>query len=199
MSTPVPVMVDLYGILSDNLRMRKGEPVGPSLAPTETPSAPPSKFVTRFWARVNQSAGANACWPWIKSKRGSNGYGAVYFRRKYLSAHRVVWVITIGRIPDGLHVLHRCDTPICCNPAHLFLGTHLDNMRDMTLKNRFIRPPPKPTGIANNMSKLTPTQVLKIRERAAYGETHARIARDYGVSRRCVGHIIRRDTWGHLA
>jgi hypothetical protein len=51
-------------------------------------------------------------------------------------SHRVAWELTHGPVPDGLHVLHRCDTPSCCNVAHLFIGTHDDNMADMAAKGR---------------------------------------------------------------
>lgn len=51
-------------------------------------------------------------------------------------AHCLVWEYTYGPVPDGLHVLHRCDNPPCCNPEHLFLGTPLDNMRDKVAKGR---------------------------------------------------------------
>jgi HNH endonuclease len=76
------------------------------------------------------------CWGWRK-KPLKTGYGALYIgKRKLASAHRISWIIHRGEIPDKLFVLHKCDNRICTNPDHLFLGTHIDNMRDMVSKNR---------------------------------------------------------------
>lgn len=89
----------------------------------------------RFWAKVAKSPDADGCWLWIAST-SHNGYGFFKFHNRQLKAHRFIYEWTIGVIPEGLHVLHRCDTPACVNPAHLFLGTHRDNMRDMHEKGR---------------------------------------------------------------
>ena len=64
------------------------------------------------------------------------GYGCLRIPHKTLYAHRVSWETSIGPIPEGLHVLHRCDNRLCVNPKHLFLGTHQDNMNDMSRKGR---------------------------------------------------------------
>jgi len=55
---------------------------------------------------------------------------------KYLKAHRMAWVAFCGAIPNGLHVCHKCDTPCCVNPDHLFLGTISDNAWDRARKGR---------------------------------------------------------------
>lgn len=77
------------------------------------------------------------CWPWMKSVRG--GKGRPYFDingKKYL-AYRIVYELFHGKaIPDGQLVRHKCDNPICCNPHHLELGTHQENMNDMTERER---------------------------------------------------------------
>jgi HNH endonuclease len=79
------------------------------------------------------------CWPWMKSLN-SDGYGHFYMgsdaRISLEKAHRASWMFHVGEIPCGAQVLHRCDNPRCVNPAHLFLGTHVDNMRDMAAKKR---------------------------------------------------------------
>jgi len=87
-----------------------------------------------FWRMVEMDS-ANACWLWIGALR-PNGYGVTKYQGRRWAAHRLAWVLTNGSIPDGMLVCHRCDTPLCCNPKHLFLGTVRDNMQDMLKKGR---------------------------------------------------------------
>lgn len=72
---------------------------------------------------------------------GEKGYGHFTKNRKHFAAHRASWMQAHGPISDGLWVLHRCDTPPCINPNHLFLGTAADNTADMIRKGRWVRPP----------------------------------------------------------
>jgi hypothetical protein len=93
----------------------------------------------RFWSKVDSSAGPDACWPWLAKARAQSGegYGNFAIRNgKYVHAHRFAWQLTNGPIPSGLQGCHKCDNPLCCNPRHLFLGTHQDNMDDMHAKGR---------------------------------------------------------------
>ena len=93
----------------------------------------PSKTLEeRFWSKVDKSGD---CWIWTAYKR-PDGYGQFGFEGTQHKAHRVSWVLANGTIPEGLHVLHRCDVRECVNPEHLFLGTNTDNMRDMIEKGR---------------------------------------------------------------
>lgn len=92
-------------------------------------------FAVRFWKLVVKT---NSCWIWMGS-RNKKGYGQISQHRRGLrplQAHRASWEMQFGKIPDGMHVLHRCDDPSCVNPDHLFLGTPKQNTHDMMHKER---------------------------------------------------------------
>lgn len=98
----------------------------------------PRPIADRLWSKVDRSGGPAACWPYIGA-RMHNGYGWMGLGGRSdgnTGAHRVAWTVTYGPIADGLYVLHRCDNRPCCNPAHLWLGTQGDNLRDMAAKGR---------------------------------------------------------------
>lgn len=93
----------------------------------------------RFWEKVEQGPG---CWEWMAGRDSATGYGRIRIGRagsKHQLAHRVSWELANGPIPDGLWVLHHCDNPPCVNPAHLYLGTTIDNNRDRDARGRTAR------------------------------------------------------------
>jgi hypothetical protein len=75
------------------------------------------------------------CWLWT-GKTTDRGYGELMYKRKMLRAHRFSYSIFVGTIPVGMSVCHKCDTPTCVNPYHLFLGTNQDNIDDKMAKGR---------------------------------------------------------------
>lgn len=128
------------------------------------------------------------CWIWQKGK-SKDGYGQFSFKNRNYRAHWVAYRLYVGPIPRGMLVLHRCDSPACVNPKHLFLGDNATNMADMVQKNRQVK------GIDHLESKLTEDQVREIKKRLAGPETISDIARDYPVDRKVVSRIKAGTNW----
>ena len=137
---------------------------------------------------------SESCWAWT-AYRDRHGYGYFCVKPGWPEhAHRVAWRLTYGNIPEGVYVLHKCDTPSCVRPDHLFLGTQADNMRDAKEKGRTCR------GEDHPGHRLTEQQAQDIRLLVqAGGDSHETIARRFGISRRLVGMIARRERWKWLA
>jgi len=144
----------------------------------------------RFWPKVDKR-GPDECWPWIGAKQRA-GYG--HFRNqagKTVTASRFAYEFANGPIAAGMHVLHRCDNRACVNPAHLFLGTHNENMADMVAKKRHT------FGENNKHNKITEVQartILALKGRARPVE----LAREYGIGAGAIHAIWRGDAWRHI-
>jgi len=120
----------------------------------------------RFWQKVNK-CGIDDCWEWTACKYANLLYGAILAEGKKKLAHRVSWELNNGEIPEGLCVLHKCDNPICVNPNHLFLGTHLDNSRDRDAKGRHVACDQR--GEKGPRSKLTNKEAHEIKILTKHG------------------------------
>ena len=117
------------------------------------------------------------CMLWIGSKR-DRGYGMFeYLPQKNIRAHRFSYELHYGDFPKELFVCHKCDNPSCVAPEHLFLGTHQENMNDMSRKKR------GNIGERHGLSKLTNDQVIEIKIKIKNGDKNVKLAKEYKVSR----------------
>lgn len=166
----------------------------------------------RFLERISVDAGG--CWLWAGSKYRS-GYGAFWMRGKNYRAHRAAWTLLRGQIPDGMLICHRCDTPQCVNPDHLFLGTSADNNFDRDSKGRHgFSAPKNPASGERNGARTKPEQVRRgsqintcklneqavrlIRERHASGTSARTLAKELGMHRTTIDDLVARKTWRHV-
>jgi hypothetical protein len=137
------------------------------------------------------------CWLWSGMVNVS-GYGimkaASLPQFKTPLTHRLSYFLHKGEFDYSLNVLHKCDNPICVNPEHLFLGTHLENMIDRKTKNRTNRAAPK--GSKCGASKITEDVVLKIR--SITNKTQKQIADSFGLTQSAVHYIVSGKTWKHI-
>lgn len=134
------------------------------------------------------------CHLWIGKTEPTKGYGEIEIGGKVIKAHRLAYIIHKGPIPNGAHVLHLCDTPLCVNPDHLRLGTHLDNMKDKVKKSRQHRP----IGSRNPKAKLTDKDVSDIRFLKAGGYRIPYLSKLFGVCQSNISLICNKTTWKHL-
>lgn len=146
----------------------------------------------RFWSKVNKTDG---CWLWTGSV-SSYGYGKMKINQKEIGSHRISWELHNGDIEASLCVCHTCDTPLCVNPSHLFLGTNLENSADRHAKGRTKGDFKK--GSAHPASKLSEDNVIWIKKRLNDGDSHADIAKDFGVQRECITKIKNNKRWSHV-
>lgn len=138
----------------------------------------------------------SGCWLWLAALSAYR-YGCIGAGKNYqmTPAHRVSWQLFRGEIPVGLNVLHKCDTPVCVNPDHLFLGTQEDNVHDMENKKRAFHK----KGSACGQAKLIEADVSAIRKLGAKtGIEEDKLAEQYGVCRSSIRWILQRKSWRHV-
>jgi hypothetical protein len=134
------------------------------------------------------------CWEWRGATNGRYGVFRASKPRRRVYAHRVAYTTFCGADPGGLHVLHKCDNPLCVNPEHLFAGTAEDNVRDAISKGRAVAPP-RFVGEAHPRARLTRKKVVAMRRAYERGATVAEVAERFRVAQGTAGHAIMRRTW----
>jgi hypothetical protein len=190
--------------------------------------------VQRFWSKVNKDGPVPAhrpelgpCWLWTAARfgKGEQRYGAFSINQKNYRAHRVSHFIATGKDPADRLILHACDNPPCCNPAHLFQGETADNVDDCRKKGRMgkaagdrhwtrkhpelvkrgndhpfrRRPELVRRGEDQSQAVLTEDQVRSIRREFSSGFIgKTALSRKYGVSYGCIDGIITRTNWAHV-
>lgn len=153
-------------------------------------------IAARFWSKVDRR-GPSECWEW-QAARHPFGYGRFgigrepgYRGQRVALAHRMAWQLTHGAIGSDTVVCHHCDNPPCCNPAHLFIGTHADNHMDAVKKGRHSH------GEIAGGARLTAEAVRSIRARYS-GAARQSLAAEYGVHPVHISNIVARKRWAHV-
>lgn len=133
----------------------------------------------KFWGKV-QKGGPDDCWNWNASL-DTRGYGHMNHLGKTTRAHRISWFLAHG-VESPKYVLHKCDNKKCVNPAHLFEGTHRDNLEDMAKKER------------HGFAKFSHSQVERLRvmyQKHKGHLTQKRMADWFGVSKQTMCDLLK--------
>lgn len=173
--------------------------------------------IARFWSKVEKT-GEFTCWLFIT--KGSN-HGHYQFCKEYV--HRISYMLEYGPIPEGMWVLHKCSMPRCVNPLHLYLGTQIENMKDMIEQGRAAKgnrhgskthpgstasgdrngarthPERVSKGDKHPCAKLNTEKVKEIKRAIQNGEVEYRVvnrfALEFEVSRRTIADVISGKNW----
>ncbi len=151
--------------------------------------------MNRFWNKVNKK-GPDECWEWTAGIR-YKGYGAFNIGGGVVGSNRMAYCLDKGlELSDirGKCVCHSCDNPPCCNPAHLWLGTQIDNIKDRDNKGRgsYV------AGEKHPGAKLDNDDVMFIHAWLKSGYTKQSIADAFEVSQRNIGKIHKGIRWSHI-
>ena len=150
-------------------------------------------MIESLTARMTKDS-ETGCWIW--SGTPSQRYGQIRMPNgKNELVHRLAWKLWCGPIPDGAWVCHRCDTPRCINPVHLFLGDAKANSADRHRKGRTVGAFRR--GEEHSLSKLSLDQVKEIIRKWDGSRSYStRVAQGYHVHPNTIRDVIRRRTWG---
>jgi len=159
-------------------------------------------YAATFWSHVEKT---DTCWFW-KAATSWGGYGKVHVGYRTLGAHKVSYILNHGQVPANLLVCHKCDTPTCVNPEHLFLGTPADNMLDKVRKNRQSRGAEHSQAVLSGKrtilrgllcthSKLTGDQVKEIRNLRSSGWRLSALVIKFSICDQSVLNVCNRKTY----
>jgi hypothetical protein len=171
-------------------RKRVGREVGSAGKPANTPEV--------LWSKVDKK-GEDDCWNW-KGYKNAQGYGRTWINDCGYYAHRVIFdlanpnTITLSAPKDTDEtgfLLHTCDNPSCCNPKHLFVGTHADNMADKVAKGRS----PDFSGGKGPRCKLSMAQAREIRQLRKEGVSARDLAKRYEISLPSIKTLLRGNSY----
>jgi hypothetical protein len=149
-----------------------------------------AQIEARFWSHVER-AGADECWNWSGSLRRYGRFKIASYETRH--ANRVAWAIANRRDPGDLVIRHTCDRPACCNPQHLVIGTHQDNMNDKRERGRANSGPQD--GERNNAARLTLAQIGEIVAAFRRGETNMAISYRFPVGHSLISRIRTGRSW----
>jgi hypothetical protein len=141
-----------------------------------------------FWDFVKKTPN---CWIWT-GYVNQDGYGRIMVPGGPVTTHIFSWKLTNGPIPEGMCVCHKCDNPPCVRPDHLFLGTHLENIKDRDKKDRTAH------GVRNYRHKLNPEKVLAMRAMRASGVGYREIGEAFGVNDSAAWKAIKGSNWSRV-
>ena len=160
-------------------------------------------MLKRFWDKVDDSGGPDACWPWTAGKCA--GYGIISIDGRSRRANRVAYELVNGPIPDGMFVCHHCDNKSCCNPAHLYAGSPKDNHDDAVECGAIVfrkHPFPPSHGEKNVKAKLSNADVRTIRSlytpETRTPASDRALADRFDVSPLTIYRVIVRKIWTHI-
>ena len=159
----------------------------------------------RIMARVEKRPGPLPTECWIFTGAANNhGYCLISIGSRAEGkslVHRIIWEWSNKATAGELCVLHKCDTPRCVNPEHLFLGTQKDNSEDCVKKGRHsstVHKASRPRGAVHHMTTLTEKQVRELRALHKSGCSMDSLAIRYGVCLATISNIVRRRYWKHV-
>lgn len=149
----------------------------------------------RFFNKVQKTS---RCWLWTASsnRKGYGQFGVKMGRWKIKYAHRMSYEFFVGKIPKGFLVLHKCDVPLCVNPDHLWIGTHMDNCKDKIKKGRMA----DTKGQKNGRAILSEDEVRRMRKMYLTGKySQVELGKFFGIKKSMANRVITKVAWKHVS